>query len=130
MQYGQINDAVRAVTDALAITRRMPDESLQADLLTMQGNLYLRQDQASRARESFTRALEIYKRAGPPAEHMRILVSLGQLATAGRQGALAISQYEQALAIAVEIGDRFSSGTTSRTARAAVANSTGHGRGA
>src|SRR6476619_4277695 len=48
MQYGQTNEAIRAVNDALAITRRMPDESLQADLLTMLGQLYLKQDRAPR----------------------------------------------------------------------------------
>jgi tetratricopeptide (TPR) repeat protein len=84
----------------------MPDESLQADLLAMLGSLYLKQDQAPRAREAFTRALEIYKRTGPLSEQMRVLVSLGQLAATGRQNALAISQYEQALTFATELGDR------------------------
>ena len=37
---------------------------------------------------------------------MRTLISLGQLAAAGRQNALAISQYEPALEIANKLGDR------------------------
>jgi tetratricopeptide (TPR) repeat protein len=37
---------------------------------------------------------------------MRVLVALGQLAAVGRQNALAISQYEQALTIANETADR------------------------
>ena len=65
MEYGQTEDAIRAINDGLAITRRLPDETLQAQLLSMLGLLYSKQGQAPRARESYLRALEIFKRIGP-----------------------------------------------------------------
>src|SRR5688500_3218966 len=97
---------MRAVTEGLAIARRIDDVELQADFLSLLGRIYQADGQVPRARECFQRALEYQRRLGNDGEQMRLLTALGNLAAESRQHGQAHSLYEQALKIAYAQSER------------------------
>jgi tetratricopeptide (TPR) repeat protein len=105
-RFEQPQEAMRALSDALAAAQRVEDFGLQANILTQLGRMYAGGGQTARAKECYTHAYGLNRRLGQTEEQIDLLNLLSALAAETGQLPAAIAFGEQALQLAAIGNDR------------------------
>jgi tetratricopeptide (TPR) repeat protein len=105
-RFEQPQEAMRALSDALAAAQRVEDLGLQANILTQLGRMYAGGGQTARAKECYTHAYGLNRRLGQTEEQIDLLNLLSALAAETGQLPAAIAFGEQALQLAAMGNDR------------------------
>ena len=105
-RFEQPQEAMRALSDALAAAQRVEDLGLQANILTQLGRMYAGGGQTARAKECYTHAYGLNRRLGQTEEQIDLLNLLSALAAETGQFPAAIAFGEQALQMAALGNDR------------------------
>ncbi len=104
--FGQADDAIRVTTEAIGLAESTRDLTMQADAYTLLGQIYASQRETIRARDCYTRALQLNRDLGQTADQVTTLTALGTLAADTGQFTQATQLLDQALDLALRADDR------------------------
>lgn len=104
--FGQIDDAIRVTNDAITLAEATRNVSMQAESFTLLGQIYATQRETIRARDCYTRALQLNRDLGQTTDQVTTLSALARLAADTGQFTQASQLFDQALQLAQTHNDR------------------------
>ncbi len=104
--FDQVDDAIRVTNDAIGLAEATRNVAMQAESFTLLGQIHAAQRETIRARDCYTRALQLNRDLGQTADQVTTLTALATLAADTGQFTQATQLFDQALHLSQSGNDR------------------------